>query len=164
MRISSAGKIISSPARRGVTLLEMMIVVTLIALVAGISFPSIAAGVDSLRLRAASDSIVGFLNTALDHADRRQQAVEIWISAHDNVLTAQSADRGFSRRLEIVEPVHINAVLPLEQANPDEPRRFLLYPGGSTPAIALEIALTSGRKRMVSVDPITGVTRSDLEK
>jgi prepilin-type N-terminal cleavage/methylation domain-containing protein len=149
---------------RGVTLLEMMIVVTIIAVVAGISFPSVAAGVDTLRLRSASDSIVAFLNTALDHADRRQQAVEIWISPHENALSVQSADHVFNRRLEIPEPVHITAVLPLAPLNPDEPRRFLLYPGGSIPRIGIEIALASGRKRMVSVDPITGVTRSEIEK
>jgi hypothetical protein len=111
--------------------------------------------------------MVAFLNTALDHADRRQQAVEIWISPHENALSAQSADRGFSRRLEISDPVRITSVLPPTEnsgMNPDEPRRFLLYPGGAIPRIGIEIALRSGRKRIVSVDPITGVTRSDLEK
>ena len=63
----------------------MLIVVTLIALVAGLSYPSVASGLDSLRLRSASDAIVAFLNTALDRADRRQQAVEIRISPRENM-------------------------------------------------------------------------------
>src|ERR1700679_2938369 len=88
---------VRAPRQAGVTLIEMLIVVTLIALVAGISFPSIASGVESLRLRSASDSMVAFLNTALDRADRRQQAVEIRISPKENLLTARSADNGFAR-------------------------------------------------------------------
>ncbi len=131
----------------------MLIVVTLIALVAGISFPSIASGVESLRLRSASDAMVAFFNTALDHADRRQQAIEIRISPKENLLTARSADNGFARELHLPDNVSI--------ANPTEPRRFLLYPGGSVPAIQVELATHGGRHRRVSVDPITGVSKSE---
>src|SRR5258706_5877087 len=146
---------------RGVTLLEMMIVVTLIALVAGLSYPSVSSGIDSLRLRSASDAIVGFLNTALDRADRRQQVVEIWISPHENAMTARSADLGFVRRLDLPEPIHIISVQPQAPAGPDEPRRFLCYPGGTVPRIAVEIANREGRRRIVTLDPITGVPRSE---
>ncbi len=127
----------------------MLIVVTIIALVAGIAYPSIGAGLDSLRLRSASDSIVAFLNTALDRAERRQQAVEIRISPRDNGLSARSADNGFARDLRLPDSVRI--------ANPVELRRFLLYPGGSVPAITLDLATPGGRHRVVSIDPITGV-------
>lgn len=137
----------------GVTLLEMLIVVTLIALVAGLSFPSVSSGIESLRLRSASDSIVALLNTALDRADRRQQAVEIRISPKENALSARSADMGFVRELTLPETIHI--------VNPTEMRRFLLYPGGAVPQIAVEIATKSGRRRQVEVDPITGVPRAE---
>jgi len=143
---------VSRTSQRGVTLLEMLVVVTLIALIAGISYPSIASGLDSLRLRSASDSIVSFLNTALDRADRRQQAVEIRISPGENALAARSADHVFSRELQLAGNVHI--------ANPAEPRRFLVYPGGTVPAIVIEIE-TDQHRRVVSVDPMTGVSRSE---
>jgi len=148
---------------RGITLIEMLIVMTLIALVAGLSFPAIASGLESLRLRSASDSIVSLLNTALDRADRRQQAVEITISLKENSIVARSADLGFSRRVDLQDPVHISAIFPAAEPNPSEARRFLIYPGGAVPRIGIEIANRDGRKRMVAVDPITGVPRSDLE-
>jgi prepilin-type N-terminal cleavage/methylation domain-containing protein len=144
---------VRAPRQAGVTLLEMLIVVTLIALVAGISYPSIASGLDSLRLRSACDSTVAFLNTALDRADRRQQAVEIRISPGENLLTARSADNGFARELRLPENIAM--------ANPSEPRRFLLYPGGAIPAIQIELAARGGRRRKISVDPITGVSKSE---
>jgi prepilin-type N-terminal cleavage/methylation domain-containing protein len=148
---------------RGVTLLEMMIVVTLVALLAGLTFPSISSGLDSLRLRSASDSIVAFLNTALDRADRRQQAVEIWISPKENALTARSVDLGYVRRLDLAEAVHINAVTPAAEVPPGEARRFLIYPGGTVPRIGIELANAEGRKRMVRIDPVTGISRSEIE-
>ena len=98
--------------------------------------------------------MVAFLNTALDRADRRQQAVEIRISPKENLLTARSADNGFARELHLPGQ-HLALLIP------NEPRRFLLYPGGSVPAIQVEIATRGGRQRRVSVDPMTGVSRSE---
>jgi prepilin-type N-terminal cleavage/methylation domain-containing protein len=69
---------------RGVTLVEMMVVMTIIALMAGISFPAVSAGIDSVRLRSATDSLASFLNAAVNRAERRQQAVEVVISPKDN--------------------------------------------------------------------------------
>ena len=56
---------------------------------------------------------MSFLNTALDRADRRQQAVEIRISPRENSLTARAADLSFTRRLELPDfyPHHL-ALLP----------------------------------------------------
>ncbi|MEO8049471.1 MAG: prepilin-type N-terminal cleavage/methylation domain-containing protein [Acidobacteriota bacterium] len=147
----------------GVTLIELLIVVTLIALIAGISYPTAAANVESLRLRSVSDQVVSFLNTAIDRAGRREQVIEVWIAPKDNVLIARSPDLEFSRRLELPTGYRILSVLPAAELNPDEPRRFLMYPGGTVPRIGIEIANPAGNKRMVSVDPFTELTRAEKE-
>jgi len=142
----------------GVTLLETLIVVALIAMIAGLSYPSVSSGLDTLRLRSTSDAIVSFLNIALDHADRRQQAVEVIISPRENTLLSRTADFGFARRLDIPAQLRIVSVQPALPAvfDTEEPRRFLLYPGGSVPRIGIEISTLQGRRRMVTVDPVTG--------
>jgi prepilin-type N-terminal cleavage/methylation domain-containing protein len=144
----------------GITLIEMMIVVTIIALVAGVSYPSITSGLDSLRLRSATNSIVSLLNTALDRADRRQQAVEILISPKEEAIIARSVDPGFNHRIELQDAIRITSVLPAAEVDPAETRRFLLYPGGTVPRIAIELTNSSGRKRLVSIDPVTGVPQA----
>ena len=73
---------------------------------------------------------------------------------------ARSADNGFTRRVDLQEPVHISAVFPAAEIDPAESRRFLMYPGGAVPRIGVEISNRDGRKRMVSVDPITGVPQA----
>jgi hypothetical protein len=135
-----------------------MIVMGLIALMAGLSYPAVSSGLDTLRLRSTSDAIVSFLNIALDHAERRQQAVEVIVSPRENTLLARTADLGFTRRLDIPAQIHIVSVQPALPTvlDPQEPRRFLLYPGGSVPRIGIEISTLQGRKRMVTVDPVTG--------
>ena len=147
------------------TLVEMLIVLAIIGLLTAISYPSAAAGIDSLRLRTASNEVVTFLNAALEAASRHQQVIELRIAPSENAMAARSADSTFVRAAAIAEPVRILSVQPLLQngAGGMETRRFLLYPGGAVPRIGIEIGTRDGRRRMVSVDPITGVPRSVVE-
>ena len=85
------------PNQAGVTLIEMMAVVTIIGLIAAISFPAVSSGLESIRLASATDSVAAFLNGGLDRAERRQQAVEITVSAPENSVTMQSSEPGFIR-------------------------------------------------------------------
>ena len=149
----------------GVTLFELLIVMTIVALLAGLSYPSVSSGIDSIRLRSAADQVASFLNVAMDRADRRQQVVEIRVFPAENALGARSADGRFQRKIEIPDSVRIASVEPaLENTvETDEPRRFLLYPGGSLPRIAIELVSKEGRKRRVLVDPMTGMPRSETQ-
>ncbi len=164
MRPAAAIRCARTRNQSGVTLIEALIVVALIAMIAAVSFPAVSAGLDTLRLRSASDAIVSFLNIALDHADRRQQAVEVIISPGENILLSRTADLGFSRQLDIPAQIRIVSVQPAlpTVTDPEEPRHFLLYPGGSVPGIGIEISTLQGRRRLVSVDPVTGSPRSEV--
>ena len=144
--------------RRGVTLIEMMIVVTLISLMVGITFPAVTSGIDSLRLLAATDSIVSFLNGAMSRADRRQEVMEITIFLKDNKMVLRGLDPSYVREISLPDGVTIERVLPeFPGAREDLPRQFMLMPGGSVPRISIEIRNRRGAGRIVGVDPVTGV-------
>jgi len=144
----------------GVTIVEMLIVVTIIGLIAGISFPAVTSGIDSLRLASASDSLVSFINGAMNRAERRQDVVEIAISIQDNAVMLTTT--GLSRKLEMPSGVTIKAIWPKLAANPDATRRFLLMPGGAVPRLGIEIANRKGVRRIIRVNPMTGVP--DIER
>jgi prepilin-type N-terminal cleavage/methylation domain-containing protein len=146
-------------ASRGVTLLELLIVMTLIALLIGISYPSVSKGIESMRLRSTSDRIASLLNTAIDRAQRRQQVVEVWIAPKDNMLIARSPDMGFVRRLEVPPTFRITGIVPAAEVEPGDPRRFLMYPGGTVPGIGVEITAPSGQKHFVQIDVLSGLPR-----
>jgi prepilin-type N-terminal cleavage/methylation domain-containing protein len=143
------------PVPHGVTLIEMMIVVAIVGLIAGISFPAVTSGLDNLRLTSASDSLVSFLNGAMNRAERRQQVVEIAISIKDNAAYLTTA--GLSRKLDMPSGVTIRTVWPKLPTETGAPRRFLLLPGGTVPRIGIEIANRKGARRIVRVNPMTGV-------
>jgi prepilin-type N-terminal cleavage/methylation domain-containing protein len=142
---------------RGVTLIELLIVVALVGLLAGISFPSVSAGLETLRLTSAGGSLASFLNGALSRAERRQQPIEITIDTQENVVLAQSAGPGFLRKLEMPDGVRILEVLPPLVVETGQPRRFIVYPGGTVPRFGVELVNRKGARRIVRIDPITGI-------
>jgi competence protein ComGC len=146
----------------GVTLIEMVVVVGIISLIVGIAFPAVTSGIDSLRLNAATNSVVSFVNSGLNRAERRQQVVEITISKSENALSMRSTEPGFFRRLTIPDGVSIMHVLPELPDNPDAPRVFMLYPGGAPPRFGVQLMNRRNVERIVRVDPITGVPRVEL--
>ena len=144
-------------ARCGVTLLELVIVATLLGFLAAISYPSLSAGIDSLRITAAADATSSFLNSALNRAERRQHPVEIAILPAERSLQVTSAEPGFVRQMKLPDGVGIVAILPAVPLDEGSPRRFLIYPGGTVPRIGIVLANQRGARRTISVDPITGV-------
>ena len=67
-------------------------------------------------------------------------------------------------------PTHDEAVKTLFAGNPmatygikiagDEPRRFLLMPGGAPPTLDIDLSNPRGAHKIVRIDPITGVPQS----
>ena len=154
MPISSIGN-----RTRGVTLMEMMVVMAIISLIVAVSFPSTMAGLDNVRLSTATRSVAAFMNSAFNRAERRQQAVELTISIADNGMTMRSAEANFTKRLNLPPGIKVAAVWPALTEASDEPRSFLLQPGGVPPRIGIEIANKRGARRIVRLDPITGSTQ-----
>ena len=137
-------------------------VVFIISLMAGITFPAITSGVDSLRLRTAGEEAASMLTAAMNRAERRRVAVEIAVSPIDNAMLLTSVEPGYSKRFSPGDGVTIAAVLPRVPADPRLPRRFLVYPGGSAPRLGLILANARGMRRLVRLDPVTGVAESRL--
>jgi prepilin-type N-terminal cleavage/methylation domain-containing protein len=146
----------------GLTLIEMIVVVSIVGLVAAVSFPSISSGLDSLRLTTASDSIVSFLNAGMNRAERRQQLVEVTLSKAENAIWLRSVDPSFNRRLEMPDGVTITKIHPEIPDRDETARSYMLYPGGTVPRFGVEIANRKGSRRIVRVDPITGVPEVQL--
>ena len=137
--------------RSGVTLIEMLIVVAIIAVVAGISYPSVSTGLDSIRLKSAADSVSGFLSAAITRVERRQQPIEVVISPHERALILYSTEPGYTKRLELPQGIQIVG---------EDARQYLLLPGAAPPQMGIDLFSPRGAHRLVKIDPVTGAASS----
>lgn len=147
---------------RGVTLLEMMVVLVIIMLIVGISFATTMGGLENIRLAAGARSVAAFMNIAANRAERRQEAIELTISIPENSMTMRSPDANFVKKLDLPRGITLQAVLPPLPEASGEPRQFLIQPGGVPPRIGIQLANHRGLWRIVRLNPITGV--SEIER
>ena len=147
MPTSSVGRTSGPRDRAGVTLIEMLVVVALISLMVGISFPAITSGIDSLRLNAATNGIVSFLNYGTrprraapaggrdHHFEGRQCARN---ALHRSGVLPQA--RAAGRRLHHARPSAIARTIRMRRALSD------LYPGGTVPGFGMQLDQSQERR------------------
>jgi prepilin-type N-terminal cleavage/methylation domain-containing protein len=141
-----------SKREAGVTLLEMLIVVAIIGVIAGISFPAMSAGLAGVRLASAAGSAASFLTSAMNTVERREKPAEIVIQPKENriaVFTAAAGDRP-------IDTLSMPAGISVEG---EESHRFLLFPGGAFPHISLVLRSDKGGRRSIDIDPVTAVPK-----
>lgn len=141
----------------GVTLVEMMVVVAIAGLIAGLTLPTAWSAIDSLRLNQATRELVSLLNDGLNRAERRQEVVAVTISKTERAAWLESSDPAFRRKVVLPGGISIARVLPALPEDDGGPRQFLLYPDGTVPRVGIELVNERQARRLVQVDPITGV-------
>ena len=145
-------------ARRGangITLLEMMVVVALLSLIAGLTYPGVSRGMERIRLRVAADDVAAFLSQAMNRTERTETPIEVrFLKAQGTIEMAGPATP--LRTLKLPDGVTLSEVYPEpEDGSLTEPS-FLLLPGGAFPDVTVELSTRSAGKRTVRIDPVTG--------
>ena len=154
---SSADQGVRPTGERGVTLIEMMVVVMIIAVIVTISTPSVSAGIDAVRLATATSSVAAFLNSASTHAERRERPVELVISA--KTLQFISTDPGSEHELTLPDGIAMEPLSALPSEDAEGVSRWLFMPGGAVPSVAIQLSNQHGGRRIVRLDPMTGFPR-----
>ena len=130
----------------------MLVVVAIIAAIAGISFPALTAGLAGIRLASAAGSVASFLTSSMNSVERREQPAAIVISPKENVLDVFTAATPNKPQTQLTMPAGIII-------EGDEPRRFMLFPGGAFPRIAIVLRSEKGGRRSIQIDPVTAVPK-----
>ncbi|MDX2268507.1 MAG: prepilin-type N-terminal cleavage/methylation domain-containing protein [Bryobacter sp.] len=147
-------------AQRGVTLLELLLVVTLVALMAGLALPSFSGGMDTLRLRSAAGSVAGALNYALRTAERRQLPVELTLAPARGAVLVRTATSPTPQTFALPAGIRLGRILPSLFAQELSAERVLILdPQGAPPALLIELLTPAGKARYVRLDPLTNSAR-----
>ncbi len=144
--------------QRGITLLELMIVLMVVSLMVGITYPSVSAGIDSLKLRAEADRAAALLTQGITRVERTQAPLELLADRAAGRIVLRDFPGRFVREQKLESGVRIAAILPhLPAAGEETSRIVLLAPGEPFPAVGLVFANSRGQRRLVRIDPLTAM-------
>lgn len=158
LRIAHISRLFPRPlARRGLTLIEMLVVMALISLIVGVSYPSVSHGLDGVRLRTAADDVASFLALAMNQVERTESPVEVrFLKARGELR--MSGPGVPLRTMKLADGISILDIKPRVPEGQEDDRSVFLLPGGSFPGLIVELASRSGGRRTVAIDPVTGST------
>ena len=135
---------------RGFTLIELVLVIFVVALVAGLALPAVGRGFDTLQLRAEVAAFSAFLRYAREQAITRREAQEVGVNPHAHLLTLKAAGTEGARASRRFSPrIAITADSPTGLSITFTPRG--LSSGGSFRLVGAD-----GQAYRVQVDPLTG--------
>jgi len=141
----------------GVTLLEMLIVVAVIALVAGLTYPSVVAGLEGLKMRSATDSVAALMAEGVRRVERAEQPFELIILRNEGKLELRSADNTFTRTVKLEQGISILRVFPEVPGGAEAVRAVVFEPGSVAPRLGVELLSQRGARRIVRLDPLTAI-------
>lgn len=142
--------------RRGITILEMLIVVMLVSLLAGLTYPSVTSGLDALRLRSAADGAAALLAQAMARVERTQAPLELVIDRAAGLLVVRDPAGRFHLEQRLEPGISVVAVLPpLAGAGEETARVLLLEPGAPFPGVGIVFGNARGQRRIARIDPLT---------
>jgi prepilin-type N-terminal cleavage/methylation domain-containing protein len=155
MTSDSTGNSTRAAVRRGITLIEMLVVVAIVSLMVGISYPSVARGLEGIRLRMAGDDLASFLSLAMNRVEKLEAPVEVRFLRSQRKVEMAGPNMPV-RTLQLPENIGLGEIYPVVPGEPQGDRSVLLMPGAPFPRLSIELTSRSGGKRLVRIDPVTG--------
>lgn len=138
--------------RRGVTLVELLIAVAIIAVIVSVSAPGLTTGLATVRLSSAAGDAATFLTRTMNRVETREEAAAVVISPAANAVETFTAASGEKPASELKMPQGISI-------EGEEPKRIVMYPGGAIPRISIVLRNEKGGRRSIEIDPITAVPK-----
>ncbi len=135
---------------RGFTLVELVLVLFVVSLVAGLALPAVGRGVDTLQLRADVAAFSAFLRYARAQAITRREAQEVRVNPDAHLLTLSAAGSDSPRASRRLSPRIAISAESLTGLSITFSARGLSS-GGS-----FRLVGPDGQAYRVQVDPLTG--------
>jgi prepilin-type N-terminal cleavage/methylation domain-containing protein len=132
----------------GITLIEIMVAMAIVAVIASISYPSFTAGLDGIRLKTAANKASTFVMTARNRADRFQAAVQLTADPERNELRAVSVDGKWEDLLKFESGIEVAA--------PAEAASVILFPGNPPPQFRMMLRSPRDSQAGFRINVFTG--------
>jgi general secretion pathway protein H len=133
---------------RGYTLIEVVAVLLVLALAAGLVAPSVGRSVDAFRTRAEVAGVASFLRAARAQAITREAPCEVRVDPDARALVLHTSENG-----RVTKPVSAALRIVAEAAPAGT---IIFYPHGRSSGGQLRIEAPGPSVYVVTVDALTG--------
>lgn len=143
------------------SLLELLIVMTLIGLITAVIAPNFGRSLPSLQARSSVNKIAAILRYARSQAVARQQVAQVMFDIPEHrvaLLTNPTASKAGNETYLVPKNITMHPSDPGLTAEPNGSFTINFYPGGNSSGGKVTIAGESGRPYQIKVDFITGIT------
>ena len=139
--------------RAGVTLLEMLVVVTLVGLLAAVVTPAVGSGIETVKLRSSAERVASTLRLARERAVRTRHYQQVTLDPLARRFELRDLEGDYARQWD--SPVAVSAECGVRNA--ECPKAFVFPPDGSVPGARLILENARKRKLSVELDPFTSM-------
>ena len=159
--ISAAGnEILPRSSEAGFTLLELIVVVVILALVLGVSYPSMERGSSMLNLQTASRDILNTFRFARERAVSEQTTMLLIVDRDERRLELANIFGEPMRAYTLPRGVNIQSMVRAGSEIHDKVMTVRFAPNGNLENVGIRIAAAAGVRRMQIIsDPLRGGAR-----
>ncbi|MDR0310285.1 MAG: type II secretion system GspH family protein, partial [Acidobacteriota bacterium] len=149
------------PNEKGFTLLELIVVTLIIALVLGISYPSIERGSNILNLQTASRDVLNTFRFAREKAVSEQATMLLIIDREERRLELANVLGEPIRAYTLPKGIYFQRMIRAGNEVGDNAMAVRFAPNGSLESVDIYIASDGGSRLRIVSDPLGGGARRE---
>jgi prepilin-type N-terminal cleavage/methylation domain-containing protein len=130
---------------RGITLIETLVVVTLIGLLAAVVSPAVGSGVETVRLRTSGERLAATMRMARERAVRTRHYWQVSVDPETRIVELRDLQGDAVKQWELPVAVEGEAV------------SAVFAPDGSFSTLRLTLVNQRGRGLRLEMDALTGM-------
>ena len=150
---------VGNKAEAGFTVLELMVVALIIALVLGISYPSMSRGSSVLHLRTTSRDILNTFRFAREKAISEQTSMQLVVNRREHKIVLADILGEPLRTYVLPADVKIQRMVHSGNEVTDDVMTVRFLPNGSLENAGIRIEADSGSLMQIIADPLGGGAR-----
>lgn len=138
------------------TLVELLVVITILSLMAGLVVPRIGSWLDNWKLRSAADRIAQTLRYARSRALFEQHFYVVEVVPGKRLVRVLQPESAFAREFSLPEGIRVEADDKLGMPGVPEVIRFILPPSGEVEERNLWLRNAQGKTLKIHFDFLVG--------
>lgn len=145
--------------QQGITLLELLVVITLIAILGALVYPSFGDALSNLRLRGIARETVALCRLAKYEAVTHRQPYHLAADIEKDQIRVTDSAQQVIKELDLPAGIRIFQVQVLSENGPADATELYFFPNGAAESGSITLRDEGGRSIKIGIDLLTGDAR-----